>query len=761
MSRAISTPPANTLPYTSPDLVESVYERSRERLARVRQVLDRPLTFAEKIILTHLRAFDGPIRRGEDFIHLDPDRLALPDSSALMAMLQLMTTGDHRVSIPATVHCDHLVSAALGATADLRLANSEHGEVYDFLEAAAARAGIGLWRPGSGIIHQVILENYAFPGGLMFITDSHAPNAGGAAMMAIGVGGADAVDPMVGEPVTLRMPRLIGVRLTGQLGPWSAPKDVILEVARLLTVKGGTGAVIEYFGPGVRSISATGRATICNMGAEVGATTSLFPFDDAIAHYLDVLGHSRTAELASEHAADLRSDDEVLLDPEHHFDQVIEVDLSALRPLISGPGSPDLVRPMERFIVEEVDDYPMDLTFAMIGSCTNSSYEDIGRAAHVARQALRAGMRARVPLYVSPGSASVQATVERDEMLQDLVEFGATILANACGPCIGQWNRSDDRAGTRNSIITSFNRNFPRRNDGHGETLNFIASPEIVVAFAITGRLDTDPTRVRLDDGRLLDPPHSDALPSRGWVRSDVGFVPPPHASSRPATVSVAPGSERIQLLEPFTAPTAEQYADLRILTKVSGACTTDHISAAGPWLRYRGHLERISANTLAGATDAFTGGTGTCRDLLDGEIRPFHEVALRYREAGIPWVIIGDANYGEGSSREHAAMQVRHLGGLIVIARSFARIHETNLKKQGLLPLTLLDPDDYASFDAEDSLRITPPEAILPGVPVEIMRTGADGTVETILAGHTFDAQQLRWLHMGSAMNAIRAVGA
>lgn len=761
LSGATSPAAVNALPFTPPELVASVHARSRERLAAVRKVLDRPLTFAEKIIFTHLRTFDGTLRRGEDFIHLDPDRLALPDSSALMAMLQLMTTGDHRVGIPATIHCDHLVSAAQGAAADLRIASSEHGEVYDFLESSAARAGIGLWRPGSGIIHQVILENYAFPGGLMFITDSHAPNAGGVGMMAIGVGGADAVDPMVGEPVTLRMPRLIGVRLTGELGPWAAPKDVILEVARLLTVKGGTGAVIEYFGPGVHTLSATGRATICNMGAEVGATTSLFPFDEAIVRYLEVLGRGGTAALAQEHAADLRSDDEVLLDPSRYFDQVIEVDLSALRPLISGPGSPDLVRPMERFIVEETDDYPMDLTFAMIGSCTNSSYEDIGRAAHVARQALRAGMRASVPLYVSPGSASVQATVERDEMLQVLVDFGATVLANACGPCIGQWNRSDEHAGTRNSIITSFNRNFPRRNDGHGETLNFIASPELVVAVAITGRLDVDPTTLRLADGTPLEPPSADELPSGGWVRSDAGFVAPPDGSERPATVDVAPDSDRLQLLVPFAPATAEQYADLRILTKVAGACTTDHISAAGPWLRYRGHLERISANTLSGATDAFTGGTGTCRDLLDGAVRPFHEVALRYREAGVPWVIIGDTNYGEGSSREHAAMQVRYLGGLVVIARSFARIHEMNLKKQGMLPLTLLDPEDYARFGADDSLRITPPSAIEPGVPVEIVRTGADGSVETILAGHTFDAQQLRWLRAGSAMNAIRADGA
>jgi len=749
---------ANELPFTPAGLVEDVYERSRERLVGVRRTLGRPLTLAEKILYTHLRTFDGPLRRGEDYIHLDPDRLALPDSSALMAMLQLMTTGEHRVEIPATVHCDHLISAAQGAEPDLRLANAEHGEVYDFLAAATARAGIGLWSPGSGIIHQVILENYAFPGGLMFITDSHAPNAGGAGMMAIGVGGADAVDPMVGDPVTLRMPRLIGVHLTGRLGTWCAPKDVILEVASRLTVKGGTGAIVEYFGPGASTISATGKATICNMGAEVGATTSLFPFDDAIARYLRALGRERTAELAEEYAADLRSDDEVMADPGAYYDQVLEIDLSTLRPLLSGPGSPDLVRPLDRFVEGEVREYPAELTYAMIGSCTNSSYEDIGRAAHVARQALAAGMRANVPLYVSPGSASVQATMERDGMLQDLVAFGATILANACGPCIGQWTRTDVQAGTRNSIITSFNRNFPRRNDGHGETLNFIASPEIVVAASITGRLDVDPTTTRLADGTALSPPSSDELPQRGWVRSDAGFVPPPPVTDGHIPVTVAPDSERLQLLEPFVPATAEQYSGLRILTKVAGPCTTDHISAAGPWLRFRGHLERISANTLSGAVDATTGATGSCKDLLDGSVRPFHEVALRYREARIPWVIIGDANYGEGSSREHAAMQVRYLGGLAVIARSFARIHEMNLKKQGLLPLTLADPDDYELFGPDDVLALPAPDDLAPGQPVEIMVTRSDGSHRSVPARHTFDEAQLRWLRAGSAMNSIRA---
>lgn len=655
------------------------------------------------------------------------------------------------------------MSAAAGATADLRVARSEHGEVYDFLESAAARAGIALWRPGSGIIHQVLLENYAFPGGLMFVTDSHAPNAGGAGMMSIGVGGADAVDPMVGDPVTLRMPRLIGVRLTGRLEPWCAPKDLILEVARRLTVKGATGAIIEYFGPGVASLSATGRATVCNMGAEVGATTSLFPFDDATSRYLRALGRGRTADLAEDHAEDLRCDDEVLAEPERAFDELLHIDLSELRPLVSGPDSPDRVRPIERFVAEEAHEFPVELSYAMIGSCTNSSYEDIGRAANVARQALAAGMRASVPLYVSPGSASVQATMERDGLLQDLVAFGATILASACGPCIGQWNRSDDLAGTRNSIITSFNRNFPRRNDGHSETLNFIASPEVVVAASIVGRLDTDPTSIRLEGGGVLAPPTADQLPTQGWVRSDEGFVPPPATLDEAAgiTIRIAPDSERLQELEPFAVAGAEEYARLRLLTKVHGPCTTDHISAAGPWLRYRGHLERIAANTLSGATDAFTGAVGTCRDLRDGSVAPFHEVARRYRDDRVPWVIIGDENYGEGSSREHAAMQVRYLGGLVIIARSFARIHEMNLKKQGILPLTLADPEDYHRFLADDVLSIPDPTSIRPGEPVEVVRTGADGHREVIPTRHSFDADQLRWLRAGSAMNAIRAAAA
>ena len=746
----------NALPVSPPELVRSAYARMAARLPEVRRVVGRPLTLAEKVLYAHARVLDGVLERGVDYGGFDPDRIAMPDSGAQMVLLQLMSTGEYRVGMPATIHCDHLVAAERGAGPDLAAAEQEHGEVYDFLIAAAARVGVGVWKPGSGIIHQVLLENYAFPGGLLFATDSHTPNAGGLGMVAVGVGGADGVDAMVGDPVSLKMPRLIGVRLVGTLGPWCAPKDVILEVAKLLTVKGGTGAIVEYFGPGAESISATGKATICNMGAEIGATTSLFNYDEAMGRYLRVTGRGETADLADAFRAELRSDPEVHADPASFYDRVLEIDLSALSPQLSGPGSPDLVRPFTTFVSSgEAAQFPAELSYAMIGSCTNSSYEDIGRAADVARQAREAGLTAKVPLFVSPGSASVQATMERDGILAELIAIGATVLSNACGPCIGQWNRTDGKVGERNTIITSFNRNFPRRNDGSSDTLNFIASPEIVVAAAITGRLDVDPTTVPLPDGRILTPPQADELPQRGWIRTSEGFIPPPNGTS-PAVV-IDPTSTRLQALEPFAPVPASDYTDLQILLKAQGKCTTDHISPAGPWLRYRGHLERLAENTLSGALDAFTGQTGHGRDLLDGQIRPLHETARRARDAQVRWLIIGDTNYGEGSSREHAAMQVRYLGGTVVITRSFARIHESNLKKQGVLPLTFADPNDYDTINADDRITVPAPATLTPGQPATITITRPDGTTHHITTHHTLNDVQIAWLTAGSAMNHLR----
>ena len=745
----------NQLAYTPPELVERVYARSEDRLGRVREVLRRPMTLVEKVLYSHVRSFEGELARGAAYGGFDPDRLASPDSGAQMVLLQLMSAGDFRVDLPVTVHCDHLIRASEGSGPDLDEATSTNGEVYRFLESAAAKCGLGFWRPGSGIIHQVILENYAFPGGLMFATDSHTPNAGGLGMVAVGVGGADGVDAMVGLPVSLRMPRLIGVRLSGELSGWSSAKDVILEVASRLTVKGGTGAVLEYFGEGAESLSATGKATICNMGAEIGATTSVFGFDAAMSRYLSATGRQEIAALAQEFAAE-----GLVSDPEAFFDMVVDIDLSALEPRISGPGSPDLVRPVSHLADEAVaSGYPLDLSYAMIGSCTNSSYEDIGRAADIARQARAAGLCARTPLFVTPGSESVRQTLERDGLLDDLVAIGARVLSNACGPCIGQWNRTDGMAGERNSIITSFNRNFPRRNDGHAETLAFIASPEIVVAAALTGRLDTDPRQVNLLGTASLSAPNADELPAAGWMHATDGFVPPPPESEK-VRVEISPESDRLAALQPFEPPAAHDCQQLRVLVKVEGKCTTDHISPAGPWLRYRGHIDRLSDNTLTGAINAFTSQTGTAVDLTDNVTRAIHQIARRYQDAGIRWVVIGDHNYGEGSSREHAAMQIRYLGGLAVIARSFARIHETNLKKQGVLPLVFADPDDYHHIRPDDTITIPPPATIRPDTPVNITVNHADATTLTIPTTHTLNHDQLTWITAGSAINTIRDSG-
>jgi len=742
--------------------VEDVYAHLPARVAVGRSLLGRPLTLAEKILLTHL-ADPGiaPPARGRTYVELRPDRVAMQDATAQMALLQFMTAGLETVQVPTTVHCDHLILARDGAVADLAAAEDVNREVYDFLCTASTRYGIGFWKPGAGIIHQVVLERYAFPGGMMIGTDSHTPNAGGLATLAIGVGGADAVDVMTGGTLGLRWPRVIGVRLTGTLSGWVSPKDVILKVAQILTVRGGTGAIVEYFGPGTSAISCTGKATICNMGAEIGATTSVFPYDRRSRAYLeatDRLGVADAADAVSEH---LRADDEVLADPGAFFDEIVEIDLSSLEPHVVGPHTPDLARPVSALGPEaRAQGWPLHLAQALVGSCTNSSYEDISRAASVARQATARGLRTRTPLLVTPGSETVRATVARDGLLADLEAIGATVLANACGPCIGQWARSDIAAGESNSIITSFNRNFPKRNDGNAQTLAFIASPETTVAYALAGTLDFDPLTDVLGDGgpddRPLDEPQGTELPPAGFVAGDTGFVPPA-ADGSAVQVVIDPASERLQRLEPFPPTTDDVLPELRVLLKARGKCTTDHISAAGRWLRYRGHLENISGNLFLSATNAFTGesGNGWCE--VHGAHEPYPEVGLHYKDAGLHWVAIGDENYGEGSSREHAAMEPRFMGGQAVIVRSFARIHETNLKKQGVLPLVFADPATYDEIGELDRISIMGLAGLAPDRPVTCRIHRPDGSTSDFTCTHTLSDEHIRWFRAGSALNLIR----
>jgi len=745
---------------TPTELVETVYTRTAEAVAVGRERLGRPLTLAEKILFGHMADARGQdLERGRAYGDFHPDRVAMQDATAQMALLQFMTAGLPQVAVPSTVHCDHLIQAETGAVHDLAVANESNREVYEFLRTVSAKYGLGFWKPGSGIIHQVVLEHYAFPGGMMIGTDSHTPNAGGLGMVAIGVGGADAVDVMAGMPFGLRMPLHIGVRLTGSLDGWTSPKDVILAVAGILTVRGGTGAIVEYFGPGAESISATGKGTICNIGAEIGATTSLFGYDDAMARYLKSTGREAIADLAGAHWEHLRSDAEVAVNPQGYYDRVIEIDLDTLEPQIVGPHTPDLTRPVSRMGADaQANDYPIEITNALVGSCTNSSYEDIGRAAHVARQAKDAGLRIKTPLLITPGSEQVRATIERDGLLGDLESIGATVLANACGPCIGQWKRTDNLGGTRNSIISSFNRNFPRRNDGYAETLAFIASPEIVVAAALAGRLDFDPQREQLD-GVTLRAPQADELPAGGWDPGESGFQEPA-ADGSAVDVVVDPSSERLQLLEPFAEWPAADFGGMPVLVKAVGKCTTDHISAAGPWLRFRGHLDNISNNLFIGANNAFADQPGHGVDQRDGQVRKLPDIARRYKAANQGWIVVGDENYGEGSSREHAAMEPRHLGALVVLVRSFARIHETNLKKQGLLPLTFTDPDDYDKVRADDRVDVLGLAQLAPDRPVTVRLRHADGSSDEFEAGHTFNAEQLGWFRAGSALNAMGAAG-
>jgi aconitate hydratase len=750
-------------PNTPVELVASVYERMPSRIEVARRRLGRPLTYAEKVLFGHA---DDPetigLDRGADYADYRPDRVAMQDATAQMALLQFVTAGLPRVAVPTTVHCDHLIQAHLGADIDLKNAVDANSEVYDFLRTVSEKYGIGFWRPGSGIIHQVVLEQYAFPGGMMIGTDSHTPNAGGLAMVAIGVGGADAVDVMAGWPFNTRVPRVIGVRLTGQLSGWTASKDVILKVAGILTVKGGTGAIVEYLGPGAESISATGKATICNMGAEIGATCSIFPYDERSAGYLKATGREAIADLATANAEHLRVDPEVEADPERFFDRVIELDLDALEPHLVGPHTPDLDRPIsEMKEAARSEDYPLDIAYALVGSCTNSSYEDIGRAAHVARQAHAAGLRVRSPLLITPGSEQVRATIERDGYLDDLEAIGATVLANACGPCIGQWKRDDIKMGDRNTIVSSFNRNFPRRNDGNAETLSFIGSPETVVGMALAGRLDVDFVHEPIagPDGAevRLEPPVGDELPGRGFDPGESGFIAPA-ADPGSVDVVVRPDSERLELLEPFPPWEGTDIAGLRVLLKAQGKCTTDHISPAGPWLRYRGHLTNISQNLFTGVNNAFTPGeSGQGVDVRDGSTVPLPDLAKAYKESGIDWVAVGDENYGEGSSREHAAMEPRYMGGRAIIVRSFARIHEANLKKQGILALTFKDPGDYDKIRVDDAIDIVGLDSLAPDVPVHVVVRHADGTGDEFETTHTMSPEHIEWFRSGSALNVLR----
>lgn len=743
------------------DLIERVYHSYGEHIARARKLFRRPLTLTEKNLAAHLyEPVEAVPERFKTYVNFRPDRVAMQDATAQMALLQFMQAGRPSTAVPTTVHCDHLIRAQTGALDDLNRASTENSEIYDFLLSVSQKYGIGFFRPGSGIIHQVVLENYAFPGGMMIGTDSHTPNGGGLGMVAIGVGGADAVDALTGTPWELLWPGIIGVKLTGELKGWASPKDVILKLAGVLTVKGGTGKIIEYFGEGARSISCTGKGTITNMGAEIGATTSIFPYDYRMATYLRATGREKVADLADAVRENLVPDPEVEENPGQFYDKVIEIDLSELEPQVVGPFTPDLARPISE-LAEEVraKEYPEDISASLIGSCTNSSYEDIERAAHVARQAAAKGLKAKTPLLITPGSEQIRATIERDGQLEDLTEIGGLVLANACGPCIGQWNRLDKKEGEKNTIVTSFNRNFARRNDGNSATHAFIASPEMVIAMALGGRLSFNPLSDSLvnEEGETvyLTPPGGDELPRNGFEKGQEGYIAPPANGTHVKVVS--PDSERIELLDPFPAWEGGDLENLVILLKAEGKCTTDHISPAGPWLKYRGHLDKISNNLFTGAVNALTGETGKGRNLLTGEVSvPFSDIARDYKSKGTGWVVIGDENYGEGSSREHAAMEPRHLGGRAVIVRSFARIHETNLKKQGILALTFANGGDYDNLKEDDRITIRGLTEFSPGKPLEMIVIHSDGSSLTSRLNHGYSAIQIAWFKAGSSINLI-----
>ncbi len=747
---------------TTPELVKKVYETTRKKMAVVRKRLGRPLTLTEKIIFGHLQDPESQdLARGESFLLLNPDRVAMQDATAQMALLQFMLAGRDEAAVPTTVHCDHLIRAQYGLERDMKTAMGENEEVYDFLATVSSRYNLGFWKPGAGIIHQVVLENYAFPGGMMLGTDSHTPNAGGLGMVAVGVGGADASDVMAGLAWEVKNPGIVGVHLKGKLSGWTSAKDVILKLLGILTVKGGTNKVIEYFGEGCQSISCTGKGTIANMGAELGATCSVFPYDLRMAAYLKVTGRKELSDLADQNADILTADPEVSKNLEKYYDEIIEIDLSKLEPHLVGPHSPDAAHPVSTLKEQaKKNGWPTQLSAALIGSCTNSSYEDIGRATFVARQALAVGIKMKQPFLVTPGSTLIKNTIERDGQMEVLESAGATVLANACGPCIGQWKREDVKTGTPNTIVSSFNRNFRARNDSNPETLSFIGSPEIVMAMGLAGRLDFNPASDELEtpSGKKIKlvPPEAPELPSKGFVADTEGYQKP---RGKGIEVKVSPKSDRLQLLQPFAPWSGKNLEGLLLLAKAKGKCTTDHISPAGPWLKYRGHLDNISDNLLLGATNSFGGAIGKGKNVFTGEENlEFAKIARAYKKKGSHWIIIGDENYGEGSSREHAAMSPRHLGGLAVIVKSFARIHETNLKKQGMLALTFSNPADYDKIQEQDRFAITGLTSFAPGKNLQLEVVHQDGKKDSIELKHSFNSEQIKWFKAGSALNLMQA---
>ena len=743
------------------DMLRSFYSNFPKRVDAAREQVGRPLTLAEKILYAHLYEESDicPFRRGEDYVNFRPDRVAMQDATAQMALLQFMNAGKSKSAVPATVHCDHLIQANMGAKTDIATATQSNSEVYDFLKSVSDKYGIGFWKPGAGIIHQVVLENYAFPGGMMIGTDSHTPNAGGLGMIAIGVGGADAVDVMTGMEWELKMPKLIGVKLTGSLSGWASPKDVILKLAGILTVKGGTNAIIEYFGPGAASLSATGKATICNMGAEVGATTSLFPFDLNMATYLRATGRDDVAEWATAVSDYLEADMDVQAQPDSFYDRVIVINLSELEPHINGPFTPDAATPISEFATKVKENgWPRKMEVGLIGSCTNSSYQDLSRAASIARQAAEDKIPVAAPLIINPGSEQIRYTAERDGILGDFEQIGATIMANACGPCIGQWKRHTDDNTRKNSIVTSFNRNFAKRADGNPNTHAFVASPELTLALTIAGDLCFNPLTdtLKTADGRevKLKEPEGTDFPPKGFEVKDNGYVAP---TGKDAEVVINPGSNLLQVLKPFAAWDGKELIEMPLLLKAEGKCTTDHISMAGPWLRFRGHLENISDNMLMGAVNAFNGKTNSILNQLNGKYEAVSAVAKQYKAKGISSIVVAEENYGEGSSREHAAMEPRFLNVKVILAKSFARIHETNLKKQGMLALTFADKDDYKKVREEDKISIVGLKEFAPGKPLTAILYHADGTEESFAVNHTYNELQIKWFKAGAALNAAR----